>query len=136
MAPNKFIKDTVERKYLLRIKKRLIQLGLIQGELKIEIGGNELEKESSPMQSSSNLNTFATREKFFPLLELNKEFTFDSFVEGECNRLARSAGYAVAQNPGGTSFNPLFIYGSGGLGKTHLANAIGIEAEIVLPTLP
>ena len=42
--------------------------------------------------------------------QLNKSYTFDAFVEGECNRLARSAGYAVAQNPGGTSFNPLLIY--------------------------
>ena len=56
--------------------------------------------------------------------QLNPSYTFDAFVEGECNRLARSAGYAVAQKPGGTSFNPLLIYGSGGLGKTHLSNAI------------
>jgi chromosomal replication initiator protein len=61
--------------------------------------------------------------------QLNESYTFEAYVEGECNRLARSAGFAVSQNPGGTSFNPLFIYGSGGLGKTHLANAIGIEAK-------
>lgn len=65
--------------------------------------------------------------------QLNHNFTFDSFVEGECNRLARSAGYAVSKNPGGTSFNPLFIYGSSGLGKTHLANAIGIAVKEVFP---
>ncbi|MBT08757.1 MAG: chromosomal replication initiator protein DnaA [Gammaproteobacteria bacterium] len=125
LAPNKFIKDTVEREYLLRIKKRLIQLGLIQGELKIEIGGNELEKESSPMQSSSNSNTFATREKFFPLLELNKEFTFDSFVEGRSNQLARAAALQVSENVGGSSYNPLLLYGGVGLGKTHLMHAVG-----------
>jgi len=61
--------------------------------------------------------------------QLNESYTFDAFIEGDCNRLARSAGFAVAQNPGGTSFNPLFIYGNGGLGKTHLANAIGIEVK-------
>lgn len=61
--------------------------------------------------------------------QLNSSYTFDAFVEGECNRLARSAGYAVSQKPGGTSFNPLLIYGSGGLGKTHLANAIGLETK-------
>ena len=65
--------------------------------------------------------------------QLNESYTFDSFIEGDCNRLARSAGFAVAQNPGGTSFNPLFIYGNGGLGKTHLANAIGIEAKKNFP---
>jgi len=61
--------------------------------------------------------------------QLKPENTFENFVEGECNRLARSAGFAVAQNPGGTAFNPLMIYGNSGLGKTHLAQAIGIEAK-------
>lgn len=61
--------------------------------------------------------------------QLKPENTFENFVEGECNRLARSAGYAVAQNPGGTAFNPLMIFGASGLGKTHLAQAIGIEAK-------
>lgn len=65
--------------------------------------------------------------------QLNANFSFESYIEGECNRLARSAGYAVAQKPGGTSFNPLLIYGNGGLGKTHLANAIGIEVKNNLP---
>ena len=60
---------------------------------------------------------------------LNPENSFDNFIEGECNRLARSAGYAVANNPGGTAFNPLLIYGESGLGKTHLAQAIGIEIK-------
>ncbi len=65
--------------------------------------------------------------------QLKKDNTFDNFIEGECNRLARSAGYAVAQNPGGTSFNPLMIYGDSGLGKTHLAHAIGIEVKERFP---
>ena len=60
---------------------------------------------------------------------LNPENSFDNFIEGECNRLARSAGYAVSKNPGGTAFNPLLIYGESGLGKTHLAQAIGIEVK-------
>ncbi|MFT6845475.1 MAG: chromosomal replication initiator protein [Flavobacteriales bacterium] len=60
---------------------------------------------------------------------LNPNYSFDNFIEGDCNRLARSAGYAVAQKPGGTSFNPLLIYGGVGLGKTHLAHAIGVEIK-------
>lgn len=59
--------------------------------------------------------------------------TFENFVEGDCNHLARSAGYAVANNPGGTAFNPLLIYGGVGLGKTHLVNAIGIEIKNKFP---
>lgn len=64
---------------------------------------------------------------------LNPNYTFENFVEGDCNRLARSAGYAVAKNPGGTSFNPLLIYSNVGLGKTHLVHAIGIEIKKNFP---
>lgn len=60
---------------------------------------------------------------------LNPAYTFDSFIEGDCNRLARSAGLAVAQKPGVTVFNPLMLYGGVGLGKTHLAQAIGNEIK-------
>lgn len=56
-------------------------------------------------------------------------FTFENFVEGDCNRLARASGYAVANKPGGTAFNPLLIYGGVGLGKTHLAHAIGLSIK-------
>lgn len=65
--------------------------------------------------------------------QLNDRYTFDNFVEGECNRLARSAGFAVAKNPGRTAFNPLLIYGGVGLGKTHLANAIGLQTKELFP---
>lgn len=61
--------------------------------------------------------------------QLNVNYNFGNFIEGESNRLARSAGKAVAKRPGGTAFNPLFIYGGVGLGKTHLAHAIGLEAK-------
>jgi chromosomal replication initiator protein len=64
---------------------------------------------------------------------LNPNHTFANFIEGEGNRLARAAAYAVAANPGGTSFNPYLIYGNNGLGKTHLAQAIGIEVKEKMP---
>lgn len=64
---------------------------------------------------------------------LNPENNFNNFVEGECNRLARSAGNAVSENPGGTAFNPLFVYGESGLGKTHLSQAIGIKVKELFP---
>jgi len=64
---------------------------------------------------------------------LNPDNSFQNFIEGECNRLARSAGFAVANKPGGTAFNPLLLYGNSGLGKTHLAQAIGILVKEKFP---
>jgi len=61
--------------------------------------------------------------------QLNASYTFDSYIEGNCNRVARRAGKTVAEKPGSTSFNPLVIYGGVGLGKTHLAQAIGNETK-------
>jgi chromosomal replication initiator protein len=61
--------------------------------------------------------------------QLNPNYNFANFVEGSCNSLARSAGLTIATNPGKTAFNPMFIYGNSGLGKTHLAQAIGIEIK-------
>lgn len=61
--------------------------------------------------------------------QLNHAYTFDNFIEGDCNRVARRAGKTVAEKPGTTSFNPLVIYGGVGLGKTHLAQAIGNEVK-------
>lgn len=61
--------------------------------------------------------------------QLNPKYTFDNFVEGICNRLARTAGENVSKAPGNNPFNPLFIYGGSGLGKTHLAQAIGMKIK-------
>ncbi|APY09744.1 chromosomal replication initiation protein DnaA [Seonamhaeicola sp. S2-3] len=65
--------------------------------------------------------------------QLNPNYSFDNFLEGDSNRLARSAGLAVASKPGGTSFNPLLIFGGVGLGKTHLAHAIGVDIKDKYP---
>lgn len=61
--------------------------------------------------------------------QLNPMYVFDNYIEGNCNRVARRAGKTVAERPGATSFNPLLIYGGGGLGKTHLVQAIGNEVK-------
>lgn len=67
--------------------------------------------------------------------QLVDSYSFENFIEGDCNRLARSAGYAVAENPGRTSFNPLYLYSNVGLGKTHLAHAIGLQVKNNFPNL-
>ena len=64
---------------------------------------------------------------------LNPNYTFESFVPGECNKLVRSVSLAAAKSPGHNSFNPLFIYGGSGVGKTHLLNAIGNQVKQLYP---
>lgn len=86
----------------------------------VDIGGNTGIKNPFIIPGLKKLNIDS---------QLNPTYSFDNLVEGDCNRLARSAGFAVAQKPGGTAFNPLLIYGGVGLGKTHLAHAIGIEIK-------
>ena len=73
--------------------------------------------------------------KIFIDPQLNPNYTFDNHIEGECNRLARSAGMSVAVSPGNNPFNPLYIYGDSGLGKTHIAQAIGHEVRQRHPEL-
>lgn len=81
----------------------------------------------SPFQQPKNLDSLELDSY------LNPHYTFENFVEGDCNRLGRSAGFAVAQKPGVTSFNPLMIYGGVGLGKTHLVQAIGNYIKTYTP---
>ncbi len=79
--------------------------------------------------SQNSNDHHVTQSKFLEIFQnesnLNPNLTFENFIEGDCNRLGRSAGMAVAQKPGITSFNPLVIFGGVGLGKTHLVQAIG-----------
>ena len=66
---------------------------------------------------------------------LNAEYRFENFIEGESNKLPRSIGQAIAENPKQTTFNPLFIYGASGVGKTHLVNAIGTKLKELHPKM-
>lgn len=88
--------------------------------------GNGMESDYSPFTFRA-LNPQAINSR------LNPNYTFENFVEGDCNRLARSAGLAVAKKPGTTSFNPLMLYGGVGVGKTHLVQAIGNEIKTNMP---
>lgn len=86
------------------------------------IDGGETVSENSPSQTTQ-IDKPKLKHPFES--NLNTRYTFDNFIKGEGNQLARAAAGAISDNPGGTSFNPLFLYGGVGLGKTHLIQAIG-----------
>ncbi len=123
LAPNKYIKDRVSAQFLARIRELFKADG--SREVSLEIGSNHKLRVNNTDSQSTSVNTLAARENFYPLLELNKDFTFDSFVEGSSNEMARAAAVQVSENIGGTSYNPLLLYGGVGLGKTHLMHAVG-----------
>jgi chromosomal replication initiator protein len=125
-APNKYILDIVERQFLVRIKAVLLESGMQTVALKIGSQRGENRSEIRPSApKAARQNSFSEREAFYPLLELNKSFTFDSFVGGRSNEMARAAAIQVSENVGGSSYNPLLLYGGVGLGKTHLMHAVG-----------
>ena len=123
LAPNSFVLDSVNENFIIRINELISQLDAdFPGPLKIEVGSQELEVSTTAQQPSTSVqhqsNSFQRKNG------LNPNFTFDSFVEGKSNQMGRAAATQVSQNPG-TAYNPLFIYGGVGLGKTHLMHAVG-----------
>ena len=88
---------------------------------------------TQPQEKEINRYTFAQqppRNALPPLdSQLNMRYTFDNFVEGGSNKLSRSVGLNIAENPGRSAFNPFFLYGPSGVGKTHLVNAIGVKIK-------
>jgi chromosomal replication initiator protein len=136
-APNRFVLDWVRDKYVNRINELLT---LNQGKnpllLKFDVGSkpdivNTVKPESSDLNIAKDPFSKTTPSKAIePESNIPKKtnvrlnYTFDNFVEGKSNQLARAAASQVADNPG-TAYNPLFIYGGTGLGKTHLLHAVG-----------
>ncbi|HRY32208.1 MAG TPA: chromosomal replication initiator protein DnaA [Bacteroidales bacterium] len=156
-VPSQFFYEWLEEHYITLLKKTIKQELGVNGRLEYSIvmdnsfenadpltvtapTGNKPATQNPDISMPIDLNKGNVKEIPNPFIipglkkinvqsQLIDSYSFDNFVEGDCNRLARSAGYAVAQNPGKTSFNPLFIYSPTGLGKTHLAHAIGLEAK-------
>ena len=133
LAPNRFVVDWVKKHFFARIKELVSQLSSDAIKLvSIEIG-TKVAQTVVADSSESNVSTHvastpkvSTKKSadHYKNSYLNKKFIFDSFVEGNSNQLARAASWQVAERPG-DAYNPLFIYGGVGLGKTHLMHAIG-----------
>ena len=119
LAPNRFVVDWLNQHYLGRIEELVDGAGGAS-EVVVEVGSRQgaVQPAISPRPDVREINRP-------PIVSrLNPEFVFDNFVEGKSNQLARAAALQVGENPG-KSYNPLFIYGGVGLGKTHLMQAIG-----------
>jgi chromosomal replication initiator protein len=120
-APNRFVLELVRERFVARIERLAAEasgreLGV---RLVLARGADAAARAPQPAQrGASEVPTILERAR------LNRAFSFDSFVTGKANQLARAAAIQVAENPG-ISYNPLFIYGGVGLGKTHLLQAIG-----------
>jgi chromosomal replication initiator protein len=151
-VPSQFFYEWLEEHYVTLLKKSIQRELGENARLEYRIVIDSSNNKSAPFtidlpNSKSNVNSnpeitmpFAASSIKNPFVipglkkiqidsQLNHNFSFDNFIEGDCNRLARSAGFAVAEKPGGTAFNPLVIYSEVGLGKTHLAQAIGNEIK-------
>ncbi|RYY38729.1 MAG: chromosomal replication initiator protein DnaA [Chitinophagaceae bacterium] len=156
-VPSQFFFEYLEEHYVNLLAKTLKrELGKeAQLEYRIMVdGGNNYNKPVTVDMTGQGYKSFAGNEMDFPLVintpvknpfvipglkkmqidpQLNPNYTFDAYIEGDCNRVARRAGKTVAEKPGANSFNPLVIYGNVGLGKTHLAQSIGNEVKRTHP---
>ena len=125
-VPNEFAKDWLETRYSKLIKESLLEITDNSYEIKFIIPEMEdeilLEEESPPQNNEQEDQEETTTNKV--QADLNSEYTFDTFVIGSSNQFAHAASLAVAEAPA-KAYNPLFIYGDVGLGKTHLMHAIG-----------
>lgn len=147
-VPSQFFYEWLEEHYVHILKKAITSVMGERARLEYSVIVDKGNSKTAPLSvnlpntGNSKTNKFGnTKEEYtspfalksvdnlYQQSQLNPNYTFDTYIEGDCNRLARSAGFAVAQKPGITSFNPLMLYGGVGLGKTHLVQAIGNEIK-------
>jgi len=122
LAPNRFVMDWVRDRFQERIEDLVREVGEHEMRLALEIGSAEAQPQA-PAAGAGN-EAPPVQEAAQQRSNLNPAFTFENFVEGKSNQIARAAAIQVGENPG-SAYNPLFIYGGVGLGKTHLMHAVG-----------
>ncbi len=143
LAPNRFVLDWVKEHYLDHIRNALSAMSDTAPEIRIEVGSRQtattaaaapavVRPEPTPDTRFARVVNREVPGQPAANHTLNASFTFNSFVEGKSNQLAKAASIQVGENPGG-AYNPLFIYGGVGLGKTHLMHAVG---NLILQSKP
>lgn len=135
LAPNRFVLDRITDKYLARINELMATLTEHSPRISVEIGSNQ--KVAPPTAPPSVVPTASRAitggsQQPARSSSLNPTYTFDNFVEGNSNQLGKAASQQVGENPG-KAYNPLFIYGGVGLGKTHLMHAVGNKIRETKP---
>ena len=127
--PNQFFWEWIDEHFSTIVKKTIHDVLGNNGKLSYIISDDKEQKEEEIVKQSSIIETNKVKvlDRKVPQHEtnLNSRYKFENFIKGEGNQLARAAAGAISDNPGGTSFNPFFIYGGVGLGKTHLIQSIG-----------
>jgi len=127
-APNAFVLDWVKTHYLQNIESYLREYDSeATPKVRLEIGSSRKAPANTATRQDQEIkrdNKSTNRDSKDLLININHSFTFENYVEGKSNQLARAAGMQIGESPG-TAYNPLFIYGGTGLGKTHLLHAIG-----------
>ena len=153
-VPSQFFYEWLEEHYVTLLKRELGKEARLEYRIMVD-SGNSKNKPLTMDVPGHGYRQYPNNEMDFPLAinnhkvtnpfvipglkkvqidsQLNGAYIFESFIEGDCNRVARRAGKTVAEKPGATSFNPLVVYGGVGLGKTHLAQAIGNEIKRLHP---
>jgi len=127
-VPNNFFIGWIKDNYVKMIRDSLQEVTGTRYEMNFksrdDFGNKGIDSVMEPLNQSSLLESMSMTDEFALKRNLNPRYTFESFVVGGCNQFAHAAALSVSENPG-KSYNPLFIYGGTGLGKTHLMSAIG-----------
>jgi len=136
LAPNRFVLDWIKNRYLARIEAMAAEY--FSSPIRVSLAMSKTESSApgpatNPAAAASISQATRPRSSSHEKAGLIPEFTFDNFVIGKANQLARAAGLQVSEHPG-TSYNPLFVYGGVGLGKTHLIHAVGNNVLAQHPT--
>ena len=136
-VPNQFFWEWIDEHFSTIVKKTILQVLGENGKLSYIIADEKEQKEEEFIRNNNSTESIKAKviENKRPEHEtnLNPRYNFENFIKGEGNQLARAAAGAISDNPGGTSFNPFFVYGGVGLGKTHLIQSIG---NIIIEKFP